>query len=201
MLYNVVGGNLVLWPPECAAERYQWEVAASNILRGKGFKQVVTPHLYKKALQAEFADWFGNPEDHLFHFELDENKKECCEYVPLGNRHLPHIQIFRERPCSYRDLPVRYFEIAEYYDGPPVGNMPCIYLTTFCEQKDMEAENELGDNVLDVIGFISENIRPHSGEFHRGERKQIVYAAADNSKKPIAMVTANLRFIGLGVSI
>lgn len=85
---------------------YLWELH-----KPKGYQQVWTPHLAKKALYETswHADKFW---DELFRVK---GKDEHDEFFmkPMNCPH--HMQIFGDNQFSYRDMPVRYFEPGTVY--------------------------------------------------------------------------------------
>jgi threonyl-tRNA synthetase len=105
-----VGPGLILWHPHGAmlrhlAERFSHEAHLLN-----GYEPVVTPHVGKGALweTSGHLDYFADSM-----FRPMEVESERYYLKPMNCPF--HIQIFKSRPRSYRELPVRFAEFGTVY--------------------------------------------------------------------------------------
>ena len=99
----------MLWHPKGAIlreiiERYLVDLHLSN-----GYQIVRTPHmaktdLYKTSGHLEFY------KEHMYLFEIEGEK-----YAVKPMNCPMHILIYKRRPHSYRELPIRYFELGTVY--------------------------------------------------------------------------------------
>jgi hypothetical protein len=188
---STVGSDLSLWDAEATADRRQWEQAVRKFFEGPCHnlpQEIVTPHIYSKELEDQCSDWFGRSG---FVFEKTEDeKRECGNMVPLGNKHCCHFVTFAYRPHSYKELPI-YYEIGEVYKP---GNQLALYVTLFCEEGDEYADN--------LSKFIVESFRRgfhpriviKDVEIHNGLRKELLYVTKDNTKQPVYVYAVCMTF-------
>jgi len=114
----LVGSGLPLFTPKGSMMR---EIIADRIysLQKKfGFQKVWIPHIAKKDLYETSGHWDKFKED-LFHVK----GKGGAEFVmkPMNCPH--HTQIYASSPKSYRDLPVRFFEVTTNYRDEQPGEL------------------------------------------------------------------------------
>jgi len=161
---EVVGPGLVLWHPNGALIRKVIEQFLNDELYRRGYSFVNTPHI----TQSELFRISG----HLDHYQsglyppmLDE-ENPGLEYR-LKPMNCPfHIQIFKSRQRSYRDLPQRYAEYGMVYryelSGVTHGLMRARGFTQddahlFCTPAQLKDEIfgclDLVDFVLKAFGF------------------------------------------------
>ncbi|HEU0169131.1 MAG TPA: aminoacyl--tRNA ligase-related protein, partial [Chloroflexota bacterium] len=108
---DVVGPGLILWHPRGAAMRLVAEEFSRREHLRRGYEWLFTPHIGRAELWQTsghldfYADAMYPP------MTLDEGdtyyvKPMSCPF---------HIQVYKSRPRSHRDLPIRYAEIANVY--------------------------------------------------------------------------------------
>ncbi|MBA2564881.1 MAG: threonine--tRNA ligase [Gemmatimonadetes bacterium] len=106
-----VGGGLVLWHPKGGMIRRRIEEFARQRHEAGGYEFVYSPHLGRSWLwqTSGHLDWYR--ENMYAPMEMDDGQ----EYY-LKPMNCPfHILIYRSRPRSYRDLPLRYAEWGTVY--------------------------------------------------------------------------------------
>lgn len=105
-----VGLGLPLWLPKGAVIRRELEKYMTDLELSEGYQHVVTPHLAKVDLYKTSGHW-EHYQDEMF----PVMKRGSEEYVlrPMNCPH--HIQIFKMRPRSYRELPLRIAEFGTNY--------------------------------------------------------------------------------------
>ena len=164
---DAIGPGLVLWHPNGAMIRKGIEQFLNEELMKRGYSFVNTPHI----TQAELFRISG----HLDHYQEglypamhtgDKGEKEDVEYR-LKPMNCPfHIQIFKARQRSYRDLPQRYAEYGMVYryerSGVTHGLMRARGFTQddahlFCTREQLKDEVlgclDLVDQVFKTFGF------------------------------------------------
>src|SRR3569833_925918 len=105
-----VGPGLILWHPKAAMVRYLAERFCQHAHVLNGYEWVYTPHIGKAGLWETsghlhvYKDSMYNPSD--IDGDLYYLKPMSCPF---------HIEIYKNRPHSYRELPVRYAEYAQVY--------------------------------------------------------------------------------------
>lgn len=104
-----VGKGLPLWTPKGTAVKFAMENFTRKLERKYGYEHVCTPYLGAEELYKTSGHL-----DHYSHnmyapIDMDGDK---FYLRPMACPH--HIRMYQRKPWSYKDLPVRYAEIADY---------------------------------------------------------------------------------------
>lgn len=107
---EAVGQGLILWQPKAALVRYLAERFSLAAHQLNGYEFVNTPHIGKATLweTSGHLDFYRDSMYAPMTIDSDEYylKPMNCPF---------HIQIYKSRPRSYRELPVRYAEFGTVY--------------------------------------------------------------------------------------
>jgi threonyl-tRNA synthetase len=105
-----IGLGLPMWLPNGAIIRRELERYMTDLEISQGYLHVTTPHLAKLDLYKTSGHW-----EHYQNDMFPVMKRDNEEYVlrPMNCPH--HIQIFKLRPRSYRELPMRIAEFGTLY--------------------------------------------------------------------------------------
>ena len=117
-----IGSGMSVWHPRGAIVRQEMEQHAMRRNRDAGYSYVYTPHITKGDLFAQ-SGHLTNYADGMFPaMHLDEERDADGQITKPGQDYYLkpmncpfHILIYRERPRSYRDLPLRYSEFGAVY--------------------------------------------------------------------------------------
>ncbi|MER3390070.1 MAG: threonine--tRNA ligase [Microcella sp.] len=123
-----IGSGMSVWHPRGGIVRLEMEQHAMRRNREAGYSYVYTPHITKSAL-FEKSGHLTNYADSMFPpMTLDVVHNEAGEVVSPGQDYYLkpmncpfHILIYRERPRSYRELPLRYSEFGAVYRNEHSG--------------------------------------------------------------------------------
>ncbi len=117
---NTVGQGLPLWLPKGAALRERLEDFLKKAQKKAGYQQVVTPHIGHKNLYVISGHYEKYGKDS---FQPINTPKEGEEFLlkPMNCPH--HIEIFKTKPYSYKDLPVRFAEFGTVYRYEQSGEL------------------------------------------------------------------------------
>jgi threonyl-tRNA synthetase len=122
-----VGSGLILWLPKGAIIRQTLEDYLKNELRRRGYQAVYTPNIGKIELY-QISGHFPYYSDSQFPpIDLSEREGqkpgEGERYLlkPMNCPH--HIMIYKAKPRSYRDLPVRLAEFGTVYRYEQSGEL------------------------------------------------------------------------------
>jgi threonyl-tRNA synthetase len=183
-----VGSGLVLWHPNGTIVRRIirdfWEEQHLK----NGYKLVSTPHIAREELwrTSGHLDYY---EKNMYIFE-----KEGEKYVVKPMNCPLHIQIYKAKPRSYRDLPIRYAEWGTVYRYERSGTLQGLLRVRgftqddahiFCAPQDVMSElaRLLGFNqhVLEKFGFKEyrtylSTMDPQHPEKYMGTEEQWVNA-------------------------
>jgi len=107
-----VGQGLPLWLPKGADLRMRLETFLKEAQRKSGYQPVITPHIGNKELYVTSGHYAKYGEDS---FQPIQTPADGEEYLlkPMNCPH--HCEVFKARPRSYRDLPVRLAEFGTVY--------------------------------------------------------------------------------------
>jgi len=113
----LIGAGLPFWLPAGAAARYEVESYLHEIERRAGYQHVYSPVIGKKALFERSGHWQHFQDDMFPVMSLSEND----EFLLRPSLCPHHALIFKSRPRSYRDLPVRIAELGPQYRAERSG--------------------------------------------------------------------------------
>ena len=152
-----VGKGLPLWLPKGAILRERLEGFLKKSQLKAGYDQVVTPHIGAKDLYVTSGHYAKYGEDS---FQPIHTPAEDEEFLlkPMNCPH--HCEIFKSKPRSYKDLPVRYAEFGTVYRYEQSGELHGLTRVRgftqddahiFCSQD--QVKSEFG-NVVDLVLYI-----------------------------------------------
>lgn len=149
----LVGAGLPMFTPRGVIIRDEIEKYLENLQLPRGYQKVWIPHLAKKELYIKSGHWdkFG---DDIFKVS-SKDKEETFVLKPMNCPH--HTQIYASSPRSYRDLPIRYFEVTEMYRDEKPGQLQGLTRVRavtiddahcFCEPSQIKEE---ANRIYDII--------------------------------------------------
>ena len=117
---QTVGQGLPLWLPKGAALRERLENFLKKAQLIAGYEQVITPHIANKDLYVCSGHYDKYGEDS---FQPIKTPNEGEEFFlrPMNCPH--HCEIYKSRPRSYKDLPVRFAEFGTVYRYEQSGEL------------------------------------------------------------------------------
>jgi threonyl-tRNA synthetase len=152
-----VGQGLPLWLPKGADLRMRLEAFLKEAQRRAGYEPVITPHIGNKELYVTSGHYAKYGEDS---FQPIRTPAEGEEYLlkPMNCPH--HCEIFKARPRSYRDLPVRFAEFGTVYRYEQSGELHGLTRVRGFTQDDAhifctvdQVKEEVG-KVIDLVLYI-----------------------------------------------
>lgn len=130
----LVGGGLILWHPRGAIVRGELETFVKAELQKRGYEPVYTPNIGKVDLYkiSGHYPYYADAQFPTIKMKDHPNSQaeikagkpgETDEYLlkPMNCPH--HIMIYKSRPRSYRDLPVRLAEFGTVYRFEQSGEL------------------------------------------------------------------------------
>jgi len=117
---QTVGQGLPLWLPKGAALRERLENFLKKAQLTAGYEQVITPHIANKDLYVCSGHYEKYGEDS---FQPIKTPNEGEEFFlrPMNCPH--HCEIYKSKPRSYKDLPIRYAEFGTVYRYEQSGEL------------------------------------------------------------------------------
>ena len=115
-----VGQGLPLWLPKGAALRERLENFLKKLQKSYGYLPVVTPHIGNKDLYVTSGHYAKYGKDS---FQPIHTPQEGEEYLlkPMNCPH--HCEIYRTKPRSYKELPLRLAEFGTVYRYEQSGEL------------------------------------------------------------------------------
>lgn len=152
-----VGSGLPLWLPKGADLRGRLESFLKDAQRKAGYQPVITPHIGNKELYETSGHWEKYGEDSFQPIRTPE-EGEMYMLKPMNCPH--HCEIFKARPRSYKDLPLRLAEFGTVYRYEQSGELHGLTRVRgftqddahiFCTQD--QVKEEVG-KVIDLVLYI-----------------------------------------------
>ncbi|MBR1630930.1 MAG: threonine--tRNA ligase [Paludibacteraceae bacterium] len=117
---DMVGKGLPIWLPRGTQLRLRLEEYLKKIQKRYGYQQVMTPHIGGKQLYVTSGHWDHYGKDSFQPITTPE-EGEVYLLKPMNCPH--HCMIFRDRPRSYKDLPLRIAEFGTVYRYEQSGEL------------------------------------------------------------------------------
>lgn len=115
-----VGQGLPLWLPKGAELRERLEQFLKKVQKKYGYEQIITPHIGQKELYVTSGHYSKYGEDS---FQPIHTPNEGEEFLlkPMNCPH--HCEVYKFKPRSYKDLPVRLAEFGTVYRYEQSGEL------------------------------------------------------------------------------
>ena len=115
-----VGAGLPLWLPKGAALRDRLEHFLRNVQKRYGYLQVITPHIGMKDLYVTSGHYAKYGKDSFQPIHTPDEGEEFL-LKPMNCPH--HCEIYKFKPRSYKDLPLRFAEFGTVYRYEQSGEL------------------------------------------------------------------------------
>src|SRR6056297_2242957 len=149
-----VGQGLPLWLPKGAQLRERLENFLKKVQRQHGYEQVITPHIGQKELYVTSGHYAKYGEDSFKPISTPQDGEEFL-LKPMNCPH--HCEIYRSKPHSYRDLPVRMAEFGTVYRYEQSGELHGLTRVRGFTQDDAHIfcrPDQLKEEFIKVIDII-----------------------------------------------
>ncbi len=156
-----VGKGLPLWLPKGAMLRERLENFLKRAQLRSGYLPVVTPHIGSKQLYVTSGHWEKYGEDSFQPIKTPEEGEEFM-LKPMNCPH--HCEIYKSRPRSYRDLPLRLAEFGTVYRYEQSGELHGLTRVRgftqddahiFCANDQVEEEFK---KVIDLVLYVFKSL-------------------------------------------
>ncbi len=157
-----VGQGLPLWLPKGAALRDRLEQFLRRVQKAYGYQQVITPHIGNKELYVTSGHYAKYGKDS---FQPILTPIEGEEYLlkPMNCPH--HCEIYKTKPRSYKDLPLRLAEFGTVYRYEQSGELHGLTRVRGFTQDDAhmfvrpDQLLEEFEKVIDIILYIFKTLK------------------------------------------
>ncbi|MFI3287284.1 MAG: threonine--tRNA ligase [Rikenellaceae bacterium] len=157
-----VGKGLPLWLPKGAALRERLENFLKQIQKQYGYEQVITPHIGMKDLYVTSGHYAKYGADSFQPIHTPEEDEEFL-LKPMNCPH--HCEIYKTKPRSYKDLPVRFAEFGTVYRYEMSGELHGLTRVRGFTQDDAHLfcrPDQLKDEfkkVIDIVLYIFKTLK------------------------------------------
>ena len=157
-----VGQGLPLWLPKGAALRERLENFLKKAQKKGGYDQVITPHIGSKELYVCSGHYAKYGKDSFQPINTPDEDEEFL-LKPMNCPH--HCEIFKARPRSYKDLPIRFAEFGTVYRYEQSGELHGLTRVRgftqddahiFCMQDQVKDEFK---KVIDLVLYIFKTLK------------------------------------------
>jgi threonyl-tRNA synthetase len=148
-----VGAGLVIYHPNGALLRYLLEDFERKEHLKRGYQFVYGPHILKLDMWKK-SGHFENYRENMYFTKIDE-----VEYGIKPMNCLAHIMVFRSQIRSYRDLPLRYFELGTVSRHEKSGVLHGLMRVREFTQDDAHIfcrPDQLHQEILSIIRFVQD---------------------------------------------
>ena len=156
-----VGQGLPLWLPKGAELRGRLEDFLKAAQRKAGYEQVISPHIGNKELYITSGHYEKYGEDSFQPIETPADG-ESFLLKPMNCPH--HCEIYKARPWSYKELPIRYAEFGTVYRYEQSGELHGLTRVRgftqddahiFCTPDQLDQEFK---NVIDLVLYVFKSL-------------------------------------------
>lgn len=149
-----VGQGLPLWLPKGAQLREKLEQFLKGVQKQYGYEQVITPHIGQKELYVTSGHYAKYGKDS---FQPIHTPAEGEEFLlkPMNCPH--HCEIYKVKPRSYKDLPLRLAEFGTVYRYEQSGELHGLTRVRGFTQDDAHIfcrPDQLKDEFMKVIDIV-----------------------------------------------
>ena len=149
-----VGQGLPLWLPKGAQLRERLENFLKKVQKEYGYEPVITPHIGQKELYVTSGHYEKYGKDS---FQPIHTPAEGEEFLlkPMNCPH--HCEIYRSKPHTYKELPIRYAEFGTVYRYEQSGELHGLTRVRGFTQDDAHIfcrPDQLKEEFLKVIDIV-----------------------------------------------
>jgi threonyl-tRNA synthetase len=168
-----VGKGLPMWTPKGTEIKFELERFTRDLEKKYGYEHVSTPYLGSEKLYVTSG--------HLEHFKENmyapiDMDGEIFYLRPMACPH--HIKLLQRKPLSYRDMPVKYAEIADYNRFEKSGELMGLIRVRKFELTDAHVFTE-HDKLEKEFGSVCELIREALGGLGISEKVRYRFSKHD----------------------
>jgi threonyl-tRNA synthetase len=161
-LSEEAGPGLVIYHPKGAMLRTILEDFEKKEHLKRGYQIVIGPHLLRLELWKQ-SGHFENYRDKMYF-----TKVEDAEYGIKPMNCLAHMLIYKSQIRSYRDLPIRYFELGTVYRHEKSGELHGLLRVRGFTQDDAHIlcrPDQLNEEICSIIEFVDDVMRVFGFEY------------------------------------
>ena len=156
MFSEKVGAGLPMWLPKGTQLRQRLVNYLTTRQEDAGYQQVTTPHIGKKDLYVTSGHWDKYGEDSFQPIKTPRKDEEFM-LKPMNCPH--HCEMYKFRPRSYRELPIRFAEFGTVYRYEQTGELHGLSRVRGFTQDDAHIfcrPDQVKDEFIAVVDIVKE---------------------------------------------
>ncbi len=150
-----MGPGLVLYHPKGARLRTLIEEYIRNEHLKRGYQLVIGPHILKSDVWVK-SGHYDYYKENMYMFKI-ENQEYAIKPMNCPN----HIMVYKSKTRSYRDLPVKLFELGTVYRNEKSGVLHGLLRVRGFTQDDAHIfclQDQVEDEIIKVIDFVIDTL-------------------------------------------
>ena len=154
--HEEAGAGLVFYHPKGALLRTIIEDYEKKEHLKRGYQIVITPHIMQAGLW-KTSGHYDYYKENMYILNVDGQ-----EYVLKPMNCPGHILIYKSKTRSYKDLPIRLFELGTVYRHEKAGVLHGLLRVRGFTQDDAHIfcmPHQLGQEILDIIDFVFDTMK------------------------------------------
>jgi len=198
-IQDEAGAGFVIWHPKGALLRTLLEDFERRQHLKRGYQIVMGPQMLKADLWKR-SGHFENYRENMYFTRIREDAEDCGEGQEYGIKPmncLAHMLIYNSRLRSYRDLPLRYFELGTVHRHEASGVLHGLLRVRCFTQDDAHiicAPEQLQAEIAAILEFVAEVMRlfgfPYSLELSTRPAEKSIGSDADWERATQALIEA-----------
>ncbi len=154
-LSDEMGPGLVLYHPKGARLRTLIEEYIRNEHLKRGYELVIGPHILKSDvwIKSGHYDYY---KENMYMFKI-ENQEYAIKPMNCPN----HIMVYKSKTRSYKDLPIKFFELGTVYRNEKSGVLHGLLRVRGFTQDDAHIfclQDQVEDEIIKVIEFVMDTL-------------------------------------------
>lgn len=150
-----MGSGLVLYHPKGARLRTIIEEYIRNEHLRRGYELVIGPHILKSDVWAR-SGHYDYYKENMYVFKID-NQEYAIKPMNCPN----HIMVYKSKTRSYKDLPLKFFELGTVYRNEKSGVLHGLLRVRGFTQDDAHIfclREQVEDEIVKVIDFVIDTL-------------------------------------------
>jgi threonyl-tRNA synthetase len=152
-----VGPGLIFWHPRGAVLQFELRRFIEDVILERGYQLVYTPHITREQLFVRSGHLPHYAENQFPPMAAGEGESEDVRYRIKPMNCPGHILVYASQQRSYRDLPIRFAEIANVYRNERSGTLHGMLRVRGLTMDDAHVflrEDQIEDEIFQLLDIV-----------------------------------------------